>query len=62
MIDAHHHLWDLSNIPVEKLYSDYATLVRAYREIVPQGMQYAVFGYTAAIFYSLLLGETTQRR
>ncbi len=42
-----------SNFPVDKLYSDYSTLVQAYRDLIPPGMQNAVFGQTAAKFYAL---------
>ncbi|MCP9482510.1 amidohydrolase family protein [Shimia sp. CNT1-13L.2] len=42
-----------SNFPVDSLYSDYATLVRAHREIVPDDMYGKVFHDTAARFYAL---------
>ena len=42
-----------SNFPVDSLYSDYATLVAAHRQIVPESSHAAVFGRTAAAFYSL---------
>lgn len=40
-----------SNFPVDSLYSDYATLLAAYEEIVPEAMKPAVFGGTARAFY-----------
>ncbi|MBO9451140.1 amidohydrolase family protein [Tropicibacter sp. R16_0] len=42
-----------SNFPVDKLYSDYASLMRAYRDLVPAKVQSAVFKETAASFYDL---------
>lgn len=42
-----------SNFPVDKLYSDYRTLVAAYRRIVPSGMHDAMFRRTAERFYNL---------
>ena len=42
-----------SNFPVDSLYSDYATLAAAHRQIVPETSHAAVFGGTAATFYSL---------
>lgn len=42
-----------SNFPVDSLYSDYATLVAAHRQIVPETCHAAVFGETAKTFYSL---------
>ena len=42
-----------SNFPVDKLCSDYSTLVQAYRDLIPRGTQKAVFGQTAARFYSM---------
>ncbi|WP_432448432.1 amidohydrolase family protein [Aliiroseovarius marinus] len=42
-----------SNFPVDSLYSDYATLVKAHRAIVPHEMHKAVFHDTAAAFYGL---------
>lgn len=42
-----------SNFPVDSLYSDYATLVRAHREIVPKDMHGKVFRDTTASFYAL---------
>lgn len=42
-----------SNFPVDKLYSDYATVARAYRALIPAGMHSAVFHDTAARFYDL---------
>ena len=42
-----------SNFPVDKLYSSYASLVDAYRDIVPNSMHEAVFRTTAARFYAL---------
>ena len=41
-----------SNFPVDSLSSDYATLIAAYGNLVPSAMQDAVFGRTAATFYS----------
>ena len=41
-----------SNFPVDSLYSDYATLAAAHRQIVPETSHAAVFGGTAATFYS----------
>ena len=41
-----------SNFPVDKLYSDYAKLAAAYRKLIPQEMQKAVFSETAAKFYA----------
>ena len=46
-----------SNFPVDKLYSDYATLAKTYRDLVPREMHQAVFNDTAADFYSMLNGE-----
>ena len=48
-----------SNFPVDKLYSDYATLFEAYRDLVPLGMHQAVFNDTAAEFYSLFQDQAT---
>lgn len=42
-----------SNFPVDSLYSDYATLARAHRAIVPKQMHAQVFQATAADFYAL---------
>ncbi len=42
-----------SNFPVDSLYSDYSTLFRAHRAIVPAAMQSQVFHATAAAFYRL---------
>ena len=42
-----------SNFPVDSLYSDYATLAAAHRQIVPETSHAKVFGGTAATFYSL---------
>ncbi|MDA5095479.1 amidohydrolase family protein [Aliiroseovarius sp. KMU-50] len=42
-----------SNFPVDSLYSDYATLVNAHRQIVPDAMHSQVFHTTAATFYGL---------
>ena len=42
-----------SNFPVDKLYSKYSTLVKAYRDLVPKEMHQAVFNDTAAEFYSI---------
>ncbi|MDG1531539.1 MAG: amidohydrolase family protein [Paracoccaceae bacterium] len=46
-----------SNFPVDKLYSNYATLAKTYRDLVPREMHQAVFNDTAADFYSMLNGE-----
>lgn len=50
-----------SNFPVDKLYSDYATLVHAYRDLVPREMQQAVFNDTAAGFYPMFQGNAATR-
>lgn len=42
-----------SNFPVDKLYSDYATLITAYECIVPPEQHRHVFGMTARKFYDL---------
>ncbi len=42
-----------SNFPVDKLYSDYATLSHAYRTLVPETAHKDVFFQTAARFYNL---------
>ncbi|SFS21883.1 amidohydrolase family protein [Yoonia litorea] len=42
-----------SNFPVDSLYSDYAILLSAMRQIVPADMHEAVFGATAAAFYRM---------
>ncbi|KUJ85269.1 amidohydrolase [Ruegeria marisrubri] len=42
-----------SNFPVDRLYSDYGTLLEAYLELIPQGAQQDVFHDTAARFYGL---------
>lgn len=42
-----------SNFPVDKLYSNYATLAQTYRNLVPREMHQAVFNDTAADFYSI---------
>ncbi len=42
-----------SNFPVDKLYSDYATLVAAHDALIPAAAQAAVFHDTAARFYDL---------
>jgi predicted TIM-barrel fold metal-dependent hydrolase len=47
-----------SNFPVDKLYSNYPTLVQAYRDLVPRDMHKAVFDDTAADFYSIFPGKT----
>ena len=46
-----------SNFPVDKLYSDYATLAKTYRDLVPREMHQAVFNDTAANFYSMFSGK-----
>ncbi|KMW57893.1 hypothetical protein AIOL_002861 [Candidatus Rhodobacter oscarellae] len=43
-----------SNFPVDSLYSDYAALARAMRELVPQAAHQLVFGGTAQGFYRLI--------
>jgi len=40
-----------SNFPVDSLYSDYRTLIRAYEAILPDSARQAVFEDTAARFY-----------
>ncbi|MBM1221085.1 amidohydrolase family protein [Ponticoccus sp. SC2-23] len=40
-----------SNFPVDSLYSDYATLLAAHEEIVPEEMKPQVFGGTAGALY-----------
>ena len=42
-----------SNFPVDKLYGDYATLMRAYQKLIPVDAHAPVFRDTAAHFYSL---------
>lgn len=42
-----------SNFPVDSLYSDYTSLVRAHTECVPEPMHTHVFQKTAAAFYAL---------
>ncbi|WP_170765758.1 amidohydrolase family protein [Ruegeria lacuscaerulensis] len=42
-----------SNFPVDKLYGNYASLVQAYRDLIPAEAQSAVFRETAARFYDL---------
>lgn len=42
-----------SNFPVDSLYSSYDALVTAYRELLPERVQQAVFRDTAAAFYEL---------
>lgn len=42
-----------SNFPVDSLYSDYATVISAYRDLVPSEMHQSVFHDTAAHFYRL---------
>ncbi len=42
-----------SNFPVDKLYGDYASLMQAYRYLVPAEAHSAVFSKTAARFYDL---------
>ena len=49
-----------SNFPVDKLYSDYATLMQALRDIVPREMHQAVFNNTAADFYSMFQDSATE--
>lgn len=45
-----------SNFPVDSLYSDYETLLRAMRSIVPKDAHAAVFEQTAQRFYHLKSG------
>lgn len=42
-----------SNFPVDSLYSDYATLIKAYRNVIPQAAQGDVFFNTANQFYKM---------
>lgn len=42
-----------SNFPVDSLYSDYETLIRAYETLIPREAQAAIFHETAARFYDL---------
>ncbi|MGR3838441.1 MAG: amidohydrolase family protein [Cognatishimia sp.] len=42
-----------SNFPVDKLYSDYPTLIAAYRALIPLEMHEQVFDNTARAFYGL---------
>ena len=42
-----------SNFPVDSLYSDYATLMRAYRDLIPSGIEEDAFLRTAARFYRM---------
>lgn len=42
-----------SNFPVDSLTSDYATLLRAYKALIPEAMHHAVFQETATRFYRL---------
>ncbi len=42
-----------SNFPVDKLYSDYSTLIAAHRALVPRNAHDAVFHQTAAEFYRM---------
>ncbi len=42
-----------SNFPVDKLYGDYASLMQAYRKLIPTEIHDAVFRDTAARFYKL---------
>jgi len=42
-----------SNFPVDSLSSDYATLVGAYEELIPDDAHQAVFGETAMSFYRM---------
>ncbi|WP_371170069.1 amidohydrolase family protein [Aliiroseovarius sp. 2305UL8-7] len=47
-----------SNFPVDKLYSDYETLLSAYTALVPEADQNCVFERTAARFYAIdLMGD-----
>ena len=40
-----------SNFPVDSLYSDYETLVKAYKSLLPKEMHDQIFGKTASRFY-----------
>ena len=42
-----------SNFPVDSLYSDYNTLISAFRAIIPKAFHKAVFETTASSFYSI---------
>ena len=42
-----------SNFPVDKLYSDYPTLIAAYRALIPPEKHEQVFHNTARVFYGL---------
>ena len=46
-----------SNFPVDSLYSDYRTLVQAYRGIIPAASHTDVFYKTAARFYGFKFGS-----
>lgn len=46
-----------SNFPVDKLYSDYRTLAQAFRGLVPEAAQAAVFHDNAARFYGVAAPE-----
>jgi predicted TIM-barrel fold metal-dependent hydrolase len=46
-----------SSFPVDKLYSNYASLAQTYRDLVPCEMHQAVFNDTAADFYSMFPGK-----
>lgn len=45
-----------SNFPVDSLYSDYRSVIHAYRELVPVEMHDALFRDTALHFYDLAVG------
>jgi len=42
-----------SNFPVDSLYSDYSSLIQAYRNIVPKVDSEMVFYKTAKDFYNI---------
>lgn len=44
-----------SNFPVDSLYSDYATVASAMRELVPDGLHASIFGDNAIRFYRIQL-------
>jgi predicted TIM-barrel fold metal-dependent hydrolase len=46
-----------SNFPVDKLYSDYVTLLQSYRELIPKDLQADVFYQNAARFYAMPTGQ-----
>ncbi len=42
-----------SNFPVDSLYSDYSSLIQAYRNIIPKFASESVFDKTARDFYNI---------